>query len=198
MQMDHVIECQNVNKGEMIMVGIIMLGATNSGKSTIAKFVSNNLGIRYISSGDIARQMNVDDELAKGKLAPEDEMRNRIFSAIYENDRPFILDGFPRFLDQYKWLKSAIKCDMIFIQISVPDRHLLQRAINRNRNDDNVDAVLEKVKFWYKETVPMINDILYEGEIVHNINNANGTNVGRNMKAVNDIVKKFLKEEGLC
>lgn len=87
---------------------------------------------------------------------------------------------------------------MIFIQISVPDRHLLQRAINRNRNDDNVDAVLEKVKFWYKETVPMINDILYEGEIVHNINNANGTNVGRNMKAVNDIVKKFLKEEGLC
>lgn len=170
------------------MLGIVMLGASNSGKSTIGRVVAMNLGLRYISSGDIARQMNVDTELAKGKLAPEEEMRKRIIEAINSSDRSFILDGFPRFYDQYEWLKMTTDCEFIYIIIDVPDEQLIQRANNRGRGDDN--AIATKLEFWYKQTVPMINDIINTGEVTYNINNADGTGIGHNIQVVNDIVKE--------
>ena len=52
------------------MIGVIMLGASNSGKSTIGKVVAERLNLRYIASGDIARQMNINSDLAEGKLPP--------------------------------------------------------------------------------------------------------------------------------
>ena len=64
--------------------------------------------LRYISSGDIARQMHVDDLLNKGELAPEDEMRKRVLESINDTQVSYVLDGCPRFYEQYAWLKGAI------------------------------------------------------------------------------------------
>lgn len=170
------------------MLGIVMLGASNSGKSTIGKVVARNLDLRYISSGDIARRMNVDAELAKGKLAPEEEMRKRILSAINSGDKSFILDGFPRFYDQYEWLNMVTDCEFIYIVIDVPDEQLIRRATNRGRGDD--EAIMAKLEFWHEQTVPMIDDIINADNAVYNINNADGTGIFNSIQAVNKIIKE--------
>ena len=101
------------------MTGIIMLGVTTSGKSTIGKYLANELGLRYISSGDIARQMHVDELLNKGELAPEDEMRKRILEAINDTQVSYVLDGCPRFYEQYAWLKGSIDHRLVFMDIYI-------------------------------------------------------------------------------
>lgn len=173
------------------MIGVIMLGASNSGKSTIGKVVAERLNLRYIASGDIARQMNINSDLAEGKLAPEDEMRRRILSTINDSNESFILDGFPRFYDQYEWLNTTIDCELfIYIIVDVPEEQLIQRAINRGRDDDG--AIKAKLEFWHKQTVPMIIDIINASEVTYNINNADGSNIEDNIQSVCDIVKENL------
>ena len=129
------------------MIGIILVGKSNSGKSVLGKAVAEKLGIRYISSGDIARGMNdIQNSLNSGELAPEDRMRHEILHKIMSCDISYILDGFPRFYDQYEWLNQTIAHDMIYVYVDVPDEDIISRAMQRGRDDDG--SIGKKIKFF--------------------------------------------------
>lgn len=175
------------------MIGIILLGQSNSGKSTIGKDVANKLDIRYISSGDIARSMNdvkVQESLMSGGLAPEDEMRNAVLSEINSSDVSYILDGFPRFYEQYEWLNEHVGHDLVYIYLDAPRRDILIRAKSRGRYDDG--SIEAKMKFFSENTEPMIREIMNCGEDVHTINNGDGY--------VQDAMREFINivEGYLC
>ena len=74
--------------------------------------------------------------------------------------------------------------------VDVPEEQLIQRAINRGRDDDG--AIKAKLEFWYKQTVPMIIDIINASEVTYNIDNADGSNIEDNIQSVCDIVKENL------
>lgn len=155
------------------MIGIVMLGVTTSGKSTIGKHLAHELGLRYISSGDIARQMHVDDLLNKGELAPEDEMRRRILESINDTQVSYVLDGCPRFYEQYVWLKGVIDHRLVFMDIYITPYMALARSARRMRDDDKFVSVQKKINKYIDEVEPMIKYIAeYEDSYYRISNNA--------------------------
>ena len=154
------------------MIGIVLIGRSNSGKSTIGKIVAEKLNIRYISSGDIARSMNdsqIQEDLNSGKMAPEDKMRDMVLRKINSEDTPYILDGFPRFREQYEWLKQHTHHSIIYVNVYIPYGEALSRASLRNRCDDN--SIEEKMKFYEEKTSTMLHDLMANGEVTYCINN---------------------------
>ena len=175
------------------MFGIILLGKSNSGKSTIGKKVAEVLGIRYISSGDIARDMNdkkTQEELNAGKLAPEDEMRKCILTEI-NNGESYVLDGFPRFYEQYEWINLQISHELVYVFIDASDEDIISRAKSRGRDDD--ESIMKKLEFYQEKTLPMIKEIIIGGsETVYTINNGTGSIINNNVFEVCRQVEDYL------
>lgn len=158
------------------MLGVILIGKSNSGKSSIGRDTAVKLDMEYISSGDIARNMtDIQELLNQGQLAPENIMRDRIFQAIRNCDKNFILDGFPRFLDQYEWLNQSIDdIDFIYVIIEASDEDILYRAEQRGRCDDT--SIREKLEWFKTYTDPMVEEIT-RNETVHYIKNGNDQHI---------------------
>lgn len=182
-------------KGVLDMIGIIMLGESNSGKSTISKVVQkklaeNGVNVRYISTGDLARQFADTNELNAGKMADEQTMRNEIIKAIRSDNTSFILDGCPRFYQQYVWMNSVFDIRFVYFYISVPYWQIVERARKRGRSDD--DAIITKHKYFYDNTLPMVEQIFKNGEEIYLHDNPDGTDIE---KLANNIVNTIMKIE---
>ncbi|MDD3295940.1 MAG: adenylate kinase [Candidatus Omnitrophica bacterium] len=123
-------------------IKIILFGAPGSGKGTQAVVLAQRLGIKRISLGDILRDevkkqtslgLEVKGYMEKGLLVP-DELVSRV---IEENiDRQgFILDGYPRTLNQAKALdeilgKHSIDIDA-FVVLDVDEETVINRLSKR-------------------------------------------------------------------
>ncbi|MDP8289369.1 MAG: adenylate kinase [Candidatus Susulua stagnicola] len=94
---------------------VILFGAPGSGKGTQVTLLANFLGVKKISLGDILREevkkdsslgKEVKSHMEKGALVP-DELVSRV---IEENigDEGFLLDGYPRNLDQANKLEEIL------------------------------------------------------------------------------------------
>ena len=141
---------------------IILVGPPCCGKSSVGKTVASRLGIDYISSGDIARRMaqsnmQVSDDLAGGKMAPEDEMRRIISEKLWQrlikrDKNTVILDGFPRFGEQAVWLRDLLPhaIDIKYVLLDVPLSTIIERSADRNRIDDK--SLEQRLKYYYNIT----------------------------------------------
>ncbi len=121
---------------------IILLGAPGAGKGTQAQFISKQLNIPQISTGDMLRAavknqtdlgLKAKDIMEKGELVPDDLILDLVKDRISESDcnNGFLFDGFPRTLDQASALKDrgiAIDC---VIEIMVDDNEIIQRMSGR-------------------------------------------------------------------
>jgi adenylate kinase len=121
---------------------IILLGAPGSGKGTQAERLAEITGMTHISSGDIFRQAEKEGtelgELAKsymekGLLVPDEIVTKMVLERIAGNERGFILDGFPRTIEQAESLDKALGEDDIdkAVYIEVSRGELLRRLSGR-------------------------------------------------------------------
>ena len=125
---------------------IVLLGPPGSGKGTQAGMIAQKRGIAHIASGDLFREAaNRGDDLGqqvksymdKGLLVPDEITIKMILQRIAEPDcqKGFMLDGFPRTLEQAKALdeallkrKESIDC-VIYIKVS--SEELVRRLSGR-------------------------------------------------------------------
>lgn len=127
-------------------MNIIFLGAPGSGKGTQAAMLSQKLSIPTISTGEALRkEVEIKSEigaLAKsfmdsGKLVPDEVVVEIIKSRFTEKDckNGFILDGFPRNINQAllldEMLKSLEKKIEIVVNFSVSEEILIKRISGR-------------------------------------------------------------------
>ena len=137
---------------------LILFGAPGVGKGTQAKLISSKLNIPHISTGDILRQSVKDQtELGKkaqeimnrGDLVPDDIMIGIIQDRLHKSDcmKGFILDGFPRTVNQAvaldKLLKEMNFSDVSVVNITADDNELVNRIGNR-RACKNCGQIFEK------------------------------------------------------
>jgi adenylate kinase len=122
-------------------VNAIIFGAPGSGKGTYASRLQAKLGVDVIAMGDIFREiMKEDTELGKkvkgyvekGLLVPDDivieVLKHRL--ATLPPGKGFILDGYPRTLEQAETLEGIAKIDVIIL-LMVPDWIIIERLSTR-------------------------------------------------------------------
>ena len=127
-------------------MNIIMLGAPGAGKGTQAAMIAEKYGIPHISTGDIFR-MNIRENtelgrkakvyMDRGDLVPDELTTNLVSDRIRKPDceKGFILDGFPRTINQAECLEKELKelglgIDHA-IDVDVPDEAIVARMSGR-------------------------------------------------------------------
>ena len=125
---------------------IIMLGAPGTGKGTVGKLLSKEFDIPHISSGEIFRSyINKKNELgeeintyvSKGQLVP-DELTIKILKSRFEEPdtiNGFVLDGFPRTLNQADYLDDLFQLESkkidVAVDLSLSDDEIVDRITKR-------------------------------------------------------------------
>lgn len=125
---------------------IILLGAPNSGKGTLARKIAEKYSIPQISTGDILRAelkkasklgLEAKRYMESGGLVPDALIMNIFKKRIAEDDckKGFILDGFPRTINQAEKLDEILKQDkniaLKIVNLDVDRDILFQRSANR-------------------------------------------------------------------
>lgn len=159
---------------------VLLFGAPGTGKSTYAKYLAEKTGSTWVSTGGILREKaQVDEEIKKtlesGKLVPDDRVDQILFTKLEELGCDFVLDGYPRTLQQMgtflKFLgERRCRIDKIF-HLSVPVEVLVSRVMARGRADDTPETIKQRFEVFERETKEVINSFEKTGISVTEIDN---------------------------
>jgi adenylate kinase len=155
-----------------------LLGPPGAGKGTQAQKLAEKLEIPQISTGELFRR-NIDNGtklgleakryLDAGDLVPSDLTNALVGDRMDEPDAAggFILDGYPRSLEQAKALDDMLeqrqtKIDAV-LEFRVSQEELFARLKGRGRADDTDDVILNRMNIYRDETAPLLE--YYRGEL---------------------------------
>ena len=153
---------------------LVLLGPPGAGKGTQAARVSDELGVPAISTGDIFRS-NVAQRTALGQRAQRymdageyvpDEVTNEMVRArLAEPDAAdgFLLDGYPRTLDQVTELDAMLRERGValtaVVELTADDdavvERLLGRAAEQGRADDTDVVIRRRLEVYHEQTAPL-------------------------------------------
>ncbi len=120
---------------------LVFFGPPGSGKGTYASRVGPKLDIPQISTGDMFRaEVAAGSELGKlaesymkdGKLVPDEVTIKMFKERINREDAKngFILDGFPRTIEQAKQLETITEIDLV-INFKIDEEIIVEKALGR-------------------------------------------------------------------
>jgi adenylate kinase len=151
---------------------IALLGPPGSGKGTQAARLRDQLGFAVLATGDLLREAQAagtdlgrraSEYMDRGDLVPDALMVAMIRDAIASlDDRPVVLDGFPRTVAQADSLAGALGArgrDLTAaVLVDVPDDVVVERISGRHqgRGDDRPETVRERLRVYHRETEPLV------------------------------------------
>lgn len=180
----------------LMPLNLVLIGPPGSGKGTQAARIARRYRVPHISTGDILRQAVRDDTplgrevaatIAGGGLVSDQVMSTLVQARLERPDaaRGFLLDGFPRTLEQARFL-DTVRPDLSVIHIDVPDDEIMRRLSTRRvcrscgltqsvsvdeavtegcpycggtlvrREDDNADTVKKRLATYAEQAGPLI------------------------------------------
>lgn len=150
---------------------LVLLGPPGAGKGTQAAILSEKLNIPHISTGDLFRaNMSQGTDLGKeaqeymnaGKLVPTELTARMVKARLEEADAQegFLLDGFPRTVEQAEILAEFLKefgtdLDAV-VNYQVSEDVVVERMLARGRADDNEQTIRTRLEVYREETAPLI------------------------------------------
>jgi adenylate kinase len=154
---------------------LLIMGPPGAGKGTQASRIAEHYGIPAISTGDIFRAMKTADtplarqvrEIMDSGGYVSDEITNAIVVdrlAQADCEGGFLLDGYPRTLQQVGTLDGALHEDgkrldaVISLRADADEvvERLLRRAATGGRSDDNEETIRVRLKVYDDQTAPLL------------------------------------------
>jgi len=210
---------------------IVLIGPPGAGKGTYARYFSKKYCIPHISTGDIFRAevakgtelgKKIKEILDRGELVPDEIVIEVVKRRLSEPDtvKGFILDGFPRTINQAKALEKITKIDAV-IHIYITEDEAVRRLSNRyicpkcgrvynllfnppkedlkcdddgtpltRRSDDEPEVIRRRYRIYYETFQPII-DYYKEKKLLIEIDNTMGSDKGI------PLLENILKEKGI-
>lgn len=150
---------------------VLLMGPPGCGKGTQAERLSGDLGVPAISTGDMLRASvragstlgrRVESVMKSGRLVDDATMADVVRARLENEDVEdgFILDGYPRTLNQARTLAEILEgegsgLDAV-LYLEVPEEELLARARGRGREDDATGVVRRRLEVYREQTEPVL------------------------------------------
>jgi len=163
---------------------VLLMGPPGAGKGTHAGHLADHLGVPVISTGDLFRRNIADGtELGKtaqgyldaGEYVPDEVTNAMVRDRLADADaRPgFVLDGYPRTLDQAAVLDELLDAQgrgldaALVLQVDADAlvARLLRRAEIEHRSDDTEEVIRRRFEVYHEQTAPLIH--FYSGRGIH-------------------------------
>ncbi|OIB59191.1 adenylate kinase [Natrialba sp. SSL1] len=173
---------------------ILILGAPGAGKGTQSANITDEFDVEHVTTGDALRsnkQMDISDMdteydtpgeyMDQGELVP-DEVVNAIVDEALSQTDGFVLDGYPRNLEQAEELEGMTDLDVV-LYLDVSEEELVHRLTGRRmdpetgeiyhveynppedpevedrleqREDDTEETVRERLRVYRENTEPVV------------------------------------------
>jgi len=187
---------------------VLLLGAPGAGKGTQSKRLAEAFDIEHVTTGDALRAnkdmdiSHMDTEydtprayMEAGELVPDAVVNEIVKTALQEADG-YVLDGYPRNLEQAEYLSDITALDAV-VFLDVSEGELVGRLTGRRvcddcganyhvefsppeeagvcddcggdliqRDDDTEDTVRERLRVYEENTAPVVEHYRDEGVLV--------------------------------
>lgn len=166
---------------------LLIVGPPGAGKGTQAVRLAEELSIPAISTGDIFRA-NVSGEtelgilaksyMDKGEYVPDSVTNDMVRSRLAEDDAEdgFLLDGYPRTLDQVEALDGMLTeldstLDAVLLLVVETEEvvgRLVERGKEQGRSDDTEETIRRRLEVYAEQTAPLI-DVYEKRDLVRRV-----------------------------
>ena len=164
---------------------MLIMGPPGAGKGTQAKLIGEHYEIPAISTGDMFRAMKSENsplarqvrQIMESGGYVSDDVTNAIVAnrlAQGDCDHGFLLDGYPRTLQQVQYLDDHLEAggkplDGVVSLIADEDElveRLLKRAEIEGRADDNDETIRKRLHIYAEQTEPLLDVYRSRGVLV--------------------------------
>jgi adenylate kinase len=154
---------------------LIIVGPPGAGKGTQAGRIAEAFGVPAISTGDIFRKnvaegtplgIEAKKLMDAGEYVPDELTNELVKSRLAESDAEhgFLLDGYPRTLNQVAYLDALLteqgtQLDAVVQLVADQDElvgRLLKRAEDQGRSDDNEETIRRRQEVYVEQTAPIV------------------------------------------
>ena len=184
---------------------IFLIGGPGSGKGTQSERIIRDFDTGYMSAGDLLRKESdsgteigkfILEQMKQGAIVPQDIILRLLKKEILsQNKQLYLIDGFPRKLDQAETFEKTIcpcKCALF---LDVPDDILIERLIGRSatsgRADDNPETIKKRITTFHEISETVFNYFDAMGKAVKIDGNRDPDEVYQDVKA---LIQKIVDE----
>ena len=158
---------------ETTQTRLLIIGPPGAGKGTQAARIAERYDVPAISTGDIFRAniqggtelgQQVQAIIKAGELVPDSLTNEIVRDRLHQDDasRGFLLDGYPRNVEQVHALDGMLEgdaLDAVVLLLADTDEvvaRLLKRAEIEGREDDTEEVIRHRQDIYAEQTAPLI------------------------------------------
>lgn len=187
---------------------IFVLGGPGAGKGTQCAKLVNEKEFIHLSAGDLLRaEQNrkgskygelIASYIKEGLIVPQEVTVALLQQAINENYKKgsnrFLVDGFPRKMDQALTFEQQIVPSSFTLFFECPENVMLQRLLERGktsgRTDDNIESIKKRFRTFIETSLPVVEYFEKQNKVVK-------VRCDQSVDEVYHKVVQALKEKGL-
>lgn len=169
---------------------VFVLGGPGSGKGTQSANLVRDYGFSHLSAGDLLREEQdregsqygelIRHNIREGIIVPMEITVALLSNAMQDildrgenktaNPR-FLIDGFPRKLDQAQFFEETVCPSTGTLFLSCPEDVMLERLLRRGetsgRDDDNIESIRKRFRVFEEQSMPVVSRYEKEGKVMN-------------------------------